>query len=464
MKRLLFFLPLFFIILETAAVSQADYPGNRFEEDGNTEINFFIRSGAYFSRNITPSSISIPSAYSDIALRIAHDNRRNVKILSDLRFRYGTEFNEPVERGEIRELFIKLNGSSWELSAGKQIIKWGRSDFSYANSKLASKDPFTRSPDFEDMDLGNIVLDMKWSPLPFLTMELAGMPFYRPSRLITDAIEIPDYVDFAQPEKLLSGKGMQSYGLRVNINTGRAVINLSWFDGNEPLPGIALGTLSIDTSQAIPLPDILLEAAPYRIKNLGLDIETVIDRYVIRGELTCLMTSDNTTGSEYVARDELTWTAGLDLNQDDWRITAEYSGKYVPDYEPSGGYPIIGRESDPGQLALLFSLPGLDPVKYLKTQIASFNRLYTYQQHKFNHTAGISVEKDMFFGKLIPSIKTLYNFTTADIALIGELRYKPLDGLTIAAGGEFYSGKKGSVHDIISDFMNCVRISARYDF
>ncbi len=463
MNRLIFLILPVIIAQNASASVQDEYPENRLAGSGNTDVNFFVRSGAYFSQNEISSRVTIPTAYSDISIRIAHDNMRNVKIYSDMRLRYGTEFDEPVERGEIRELYIKLNGSAWEISAGKQIIKWGRSDFSSANSKLASRDPLVRSPDFEDMDLGNIIVDMKWSPLPFLTLELAGTPVYRPSVMITKVIEIPDYVEFKEPGSLMGGKGMQSYGLRVNLNTDNAVINFSWFDGLEPLPGIALEAIKIDTSQVIPILNVALKPTPYRIKNLGIDIETIIGRHVLRGELTYLNAGGN-NNLEYVAKDELTWTAGFDFTRADWRITAEYSGKFVPDYVQPLTDPIIGSDPDPGQIALLLSVPGFDPVDYLRMQIASFNMLYTYQQHKFNHTGGLSIEREILFGRLIPSVKTLYNFTTSELALTGEIRYKPADGLTLATGGEYYYGRDGSIHDIISGFMNCVRISARYDF
>jgi hypothetical protein len=45
-----------------------------------------------------------------------------------------------------------------------------------------------------------------------------------------------------------------------------------------------------------------------------------------------------------------------------------------------------------------------------------------------------------------------------------ELRYKPADGLTISGGIDFYSGKKGSVNDLINEFMNCIKVSLRVDF
>ncbi|HPV15776.1 MAG TPA: hypothetical protein PKY14_00290 [Bacteroidales bacterium] len=45
-----------------------------------------------------------------------------------------------------------------------------------------------------------------------------------------------------------------------------------------------------------------------------------------------------------------------------------------------------------------------------------------------------------------------------------EVRVKPSDGLTLTVGAEIYSGKKGSLYDIINDFMNGAYVSLRVDF
>jgi hypothetical protein len=44
------------------------------------------------------------------------------------------------------------------------------------------------------------------------------------------------------------------------------------------------------------------------------------------------------------------------------------------------------------------------------------------------------------------------------------LRYKPSDGVTISAGADFYSGRKGSLYAIVDEFMNCIRIGIKVDF
>ncbi len=110
------------------------------------------------------------------------------------------------------------------------------------------------------------------------------------------------------------------------------------------------------------------------------------------------------------------------------------------------------------------SIPGFDLEEYMRQQVGAFNRLYNYQLEKYYHSGGLRVETDLFYGKLTPSVTTLYNFTSRDFMIMPELTYKPVDGLTIIAGGEFFSGRKGSVYDIVDEFMNCFKLGLKVNF
>ena len=48
--------------------------------------------------------------------------------------------------------------------------------------------------------------------------------------------------------------------------------------------------------------------------------------------------------------------------------------------------------------------------------------------------------------------------------VIPEIRYKPADGLAIVAGAEIFTGRKGSLFDIVNDFMNTIYVAIRVDF
>jgi hypothetical protein len=76
----------------------------------------------------------------------------------------------------------------------------------------------------------------------------------------------------------------------------------------------------------------------------------------------------------------------------------------------------------------------------------------------------IRIETDVFYDKLTPSFFTMYNFTSRDLLCIPEIKFKPSDGLTVTAGGEYYCGRKGSLYDIVDNFMNSVYMALRVDF
>jgi hypothetical protein len=61
-------------------------------------------------------------------------------------------------------------------------------------------------------------------------------------------------------------------------------------------------------------------------------------------------------------------------------------------------------------------------------------------------------------------VLTMYNFTSHDMLIIPEIKIKPADGLAITIGAELYFGRKGSLYDLVDDFMNGAYVSLRVDF
>jgi hypothetical protein len=161
---------------------------------------------------------------------------------------------------------------------------------------------------------------------------------------------------------------------------------------------------------------------------------------------------------------EIKWVAGIDWSSGIWRITGEYNGKYVTDFLPSPVDPLIGSEPDYPEIIQMLSIPGFDLEDYVRKQVGAFNRLFNYQAERIYHSAGVRAEAELVYGKLLPTVFSMYNFISGDLLVIPEIRIKPVDGLSITAGAEIYSGRKGSLYDLVDDFMNCVYLSLRVDF
>jgi hypothetical protein len=438
-------------------------PDNKLQE--RTQFLGFIRGGMYSgTHNEADDKSFVSSAFSDFALKVDIENGLNFKAFADLRFRYGVEFHKPVNRLDIREAYLRINGKKWNLSAGQKIVKWGRADFTNPTSKLSPQNFVLRSPEREEMDMGNLLSVVNWYPADFINLEAVAIPYYRSSVLVTEPIPLPDNVTLNEINSLLTGKNMFSYGLKADFHLKKIDWSLSWFDGYDPLPGTALTGFNLDISGQVPKPVMQLTMTPYKTKVLGLDLETSAGAFGFRGEAAWSMPYLSYQKNEYVPRPEIKWVGGLDWSKGNWRFTGEYSGKYISDFMPSAVDPVIGSEPDYTLLAQMLSIPGFDLENYVRQQVEAFNRLYNYQLKKYYHTGGIRIETELAWGKLMPSVFTMYNFTSRDFLIIPEIKFKPSDGLSITAGAELYRGVKGSLYDIIDDFMNSVYVALKVDF
>lgn len=430
-----------------------------------TQIYGFVRGGAYGGfDNEDKDKPYVSSAFSDFALKVDIENGLNFKAFADLRFRYGAEFLKPVSRFDIREAYVRINGKKWDLSAGKKIIKWGRADFTNPTSELSAQNFILRSPDREEMDMGNLLSVINWYPADFINLEAVAIPYYRSSVLIIDPIPLPENVTLNQINSLLTGKNMFSYGLKADFHLKGIDWSLSWFDGFDPMPGTALTGFNLDLSGEVPDPVVELTMIPYKTRVLGIDFETSAGSFGIRGEAAWSVPSLSYKTYEFVPWPEIKWVGGLDWSSGSWRLTGEYSGKYIPGFTPSIVDPLIGTEPDFTMLAQMLAIPGFDLEDYMLQQVRSFNRLYKYQLKEYYHTAGIRIETDLAYGKLLPSVFTTYNFTSKELLIIPEIKYKPSDGLTITAGIEFYNGVNGSLYDITDGFMNSIYVALKVNF
>jgi hypothetical protein len=108
-----------------------------------------------------------------------------------------------------------VNGKKWNISVGQEIVKWGWCDFTNPSGKLNPVDLLSRSPDREDMDMGNLLASAKIYPLQKISLEAVVVPFYRSSRLIIDPVPLPEYVTINKLRSLETGKEMFSYGIRA---------------------------------------------------------------------------------------------------------------------------------------------------------------------------------------------------------------------------------------------------------
>ncbi len=429
-----------------------------------TEFNGFVRAGLYSWTDNEDKKIMVSSAFSDFGLRLETGDGSVFNAFADIRFRYGSEFLKPVSGLDIREAFVKLNGKRWDLSLGQKIIKWGRCDFTNPTSKLSPQNMISRSPDREDMNMGNLLASFGLHPSSFLDISAVVIPYYRSSALIIDPVPLPENVTIKQIDAIITDKEMISYALKADFHLRGIDMGISWFDGYDPMPGIELSEFSMDFTQPMPVMSAGLTVKPYKIRMAGFDFETALNSASLRGEAAWTKPYTDYTISEYVPMPEIKWAAGIDWTSGIWRFNGEYNGKYITDFSYLPADPLIGTEPDYSRIAALLQTPGFDIREYFRQQVGAFNRLYNYQMKEFAHAGSLKIEGEFAYGRLLPSVTALYNFSYRDLMLMPEIKAKPTDGLTITAGAEIYTGRKNSLYALIDDFMNGVYVSLRIDF
>jgi len=453
-----------FSLITSLAVCQNSMFSTVPQNTKSSHIYGFIRGGFYTAIDKNDDKLYVPSAFSDFGLKAEIEDFSHFKAFADMRFRYGTEFGEHVNKLDIREAYVKVNGRKWDIAAGQIIIKRGRADFTNPTSSLSPRNMIYRSPDREDMDMGNLLLASRLYPSDFIDFEFEVIPYYRSSVLIIDPVPVPDYVTIRNITSLITGKEMFSYGFKADFHVRSFDWSFSWFDGFDPMPGITLSMFNLDLSGPEPVPYTELTVEPYRNRVIGVDFETIAGSVGFRGEAAWAIPDLSWQEYEYVPLPEIKWVAGFDWSSGSWHFTGEYSGKYLPDFISPQVDPFIGTEPDYSKLAEMLSIPGFDIEGYFRQQVGVFNRLFNYQLERYYHNAGLRVESDLLYGKMQPSVFTMYNFNSRDLLVIPEMKLKLADGLTITAGAELYYGRSGSLFDLVNDFMNGFYVSMRVDF
>ncbi|MDX9904570.1 MAG: hypothetical protein RB288_10910 [Bacteroidales bacterium] len=440
---------LLFLILPVAMTAQE----KKFTAGG------FMRGGLYLSTGDYEHDIN--AAFADAAVTLTATDNLNYKGFADLRVRMGRQFGDNVSDISVREAWGMYYNGFMSISLGKKIVKWGRTDLFAPLSRFNPTDYIYRSPDFEDRDMGNLLGELTLNAGSRFRLSVVATPFWNPSLLMTTPLELPQNITLEMPAGLDPADGLHSYGFRGDFMLGGFDAGIQFFHGPDLNPGLAL-TGADYTNPMNPI--ISITGVPYIINHAGLDFETVVSPVVLRGALAWSDPIEDKEGNEEVPFSQVEWVAGLDWTPGAVRITAEYSGKKILDFYPSPYDPIIGTEPDMAALAELFNTPGFNPVEFTRMQTEAFGRLYNNQMHEYYHSAGLRFEAELLYGRLIPSMTVLYNFTSRDLLLMPVVEFKPADGVTLSAGLEHYSGAKGGLYDIIDDFMKAAFFSIKIEF
>ncbi len=393
-------------------------------------VSGFTRATGYLGID-NKEDPTLRSLYNETAIKLKAKTGTWGQAYTDLRFRVGTEFDSEFSTLNIREAYVDLYLGKIEFRVGKQISPWGRADGLNPTDNLTPSDYFVRSPDHDDMRLGNYRIRGQYNPVEWIKLEADLAPWYTPSVYRFDLVEMPSFVTIQAPLHPGFQWDKTSFAAKLDLIFPAIEGSISWFKGYDPLPALKPGTLP-----SPPFTDFSLELLqiPFRQQTFGADFATVILNTGFRGEFAYEITEQGDLVDPFLPKPEFQWVLSLDRETGPVRIIAGYMGKYVDGFEPA----------DPPQAfdPAMISNPEVWPLlgTMLAGQIGYYNRILYDQTHEWSHSILLRPSVTLFHETLDLEFAALYNFTTEEYMLQPKATYHVTDGLQAIAGYEYYHG------------------------
>ncbi|MBS0009988.1 MAG: hypothetical protein KFF49_01165 [Bacteroidales bacterium] len=455
MSRTPVFLTLVLLAICIPSTSQSLFDNIPGKTGSSYKTGGFIRSGIYINK--PEKSPGIPVSFADFSLNAEAGDGSSYKAYADVRYRYASEYGKGINSPSLREAWAAWYTPYTEIRAGKQIVKWSNMDFFRLQDLAFPRNELYRSFEPADKDLGNVVLSLSLKPSDIISLSALLIPRFRSSVLYTEFMDIPDIVEISDYSR--KKYTSLSYGLKAEIFLRNFSANISFYDAYHPLPGLGLDSLSMSAGSTKPV--VSISEKPFSIQALSAGLEFMPGNNILRMEAAWTRPDQDYRQNENIILPEVQWVAGIEHFFGQLRVILEYSGKYLLDYEEPVFDPTLPDES---MLADLATIPPEQAFEFTRLQIASFNRLYTYQLDEYSHYAGLHLSYEKGMATLSPALNILYSITAEEYLLMPELKIKPADNIKIVAGATIYKGKTNSLFDMINNKLNSIYTGIRIDF
>jgi hypothetical protein len=425
----------------------------------------FVRSAVYLGSTPDEEEAYLQSAYGQASLLMKAKAGSWATAVADIRFRYGSEWQQSISEISLREAYIDIQTGPVGFRLGKMITPWGKGTLFNPSNKITPMDPTTRSPNEDDMNLGIWALQSSVSMGSFLKLNATWNPLYQPGKLLIDPIPMPAYVCFLEPDypgvELVDG----SYGIQLDLRAPALDAALYWFDGYHSWPGIAYDSFILDTLTMEPLALNILEKA-YRIRMAGLDFSIPVGSWIFTAEGAWFQTTEKNDSIEYLPFPELSYTAEIEKSGSWLTVIAGYYGKYIIDFTPALANANLSAEQE--QFLPLME-EGINITSELmdamvEEQISAFNRLYNYQLEEYYHSCFLVLKGDFLHNTLELSLPIIYNLTTEEWLAQPSISWMPADGLRLKAGFSGLWGGSNSLYDLVGPVLNAAYLSMTLTF
>lgn len=221
------------------------------------------------------------------------------------------------ENALVRELYWRMDGASWQLNMGKQLLAWGRADGLNPTDNLSPRDFTQLAPEDNDLREGIATVNGQYN-VENSTLSLLWFPAAASHSIPLEDIPGVYYRSEDAPEK-------SQYALQWEYLGASADMSLSWFDGYDLMPDLLAGNVG---SQGL---EIILHNQPLQV--LGGDISFAEGNRVWRAEIAWSQTDSSGKADFAHKKDQLWFVGGPEFNLgSNWVVSVQLSMKRVFDF------------------------------------------------------------------------------------------------------------------------------------
>lgn len=415
------------------------------------ELNGYLRSTLFVGKVPESNKAEIKSGYGEAALKLKVRKKKFGDAFAEIRFRRGSEWNQPVSETILREAYVNLYLGPFDFRIGHQIVVWGRADGFNPTDNITPQNGLTRSANEDDIRVANFLFRSFLNLKPW-RIETIYVPYFKFSVIPTDFFPLPQNISL-EPDFPATRLDNGSIALKFNLEKASFDASFSYFNGFNPNPGLWCDPVSMSGSSPATDPggdtlSFLLK--PYRMQIFGADFSTSLTGLNIglRGEIAYRKPQDDYKTHIHIPNPDIYYVIGIDKELfENFSILFQYIGRYVLDYTAL---------EDPGD-------PD-DPSEYLKYEMAFKNRLISSQQYEISHSLFCQLGWTLLHQTLSLELVGMVNINSEEFLIRPKIEYDIADDLTFSLGGELYMGPGDSLFGIIDSYMSSVFTELRISF
>ena len=398
--------------------------------DKSFTLNGFIRSDVFANET------DFRSIYAESALKLETMKSKYGNAFAEFRLQKNILISEKPVNVDLREAYLNLYFGKFDFRIGQQIIVWGRADGFNPTNNLTPTDFTVFSPDEDDKRLSNFVVKGNYSFKNF-RLEADWIPFYKASILPFHTYTLPDGVYWAEANYPETKWTESSYALKLSIEKAAFDGSLSYFNGNNKLPGLQMQTNAEEENYVL--------LTTHRTQVVGADFSTILGRYGLRGEFAFTIACEDEDIYQSVPKQQFEYTIGIDREWGNFSLIAQYIGKYVFDFKE------LSLQDNSQQSQFLYELQ-------------LWNRMIFNQQNEWNHSVSLRPSISMFHQTLDLEILGLYHFSTEEIYVKPKLSCHLSDNISFSTGVQIFSGPAETMFNVLGKSKNAGFIECKISF